>query len=161
MWEYTYAKYATTRVGFLSRHASKYRLFISSKQGLARHLSKYRVLSCFVSSASFRQALTEIKNKKQRTPSAFFCCPCGRLLAAADAVATAVHDEEPRENIADIAATATHQEQDEDIVVSASTICSTVCKKAVHYVNLLFGCSTSPYARGEICVRGIILKFWI
>ena len=102
--------------------------------------------------------------KKPSVCSAFCLGDCPlqqgcRLLAAADAVATAVHDEEPRENIADIAATATHQEQDEDIVVSASTICSTVCKKAVHYVNLLFGCSTSPYARGEICVRGIILKF--
>mgnify|MGYP003398044512 CR=1 FL=1 len=92
--------------------------------------------------------------------SAFLFASVEVLLATANSVAvTAVHDEEPRENIADITTTATHQEQDEDIVVSASTICSTVCKKAVHYVNLLFGCSTSPYARGEICVRGIILNF--
>ena len=60
------------------------------------------------------------------------------LLATANSVAvTAVHDEEPGQNIADIATTATHQEKDEDVVIATtSAVCSTVCKK-VHYVVLL------------------------
>jgi hypothetical protein len=62
------------------------------------------------------------------------------LFATTDAVATtAVHDEKPRKNIADIATTATHQEKDEDVVIATTaTVCSTVCKK-VHYVTSLFG----------------------
>ena len=75
-----------------------------------------------------------------------FClgdCPLQQgcvLLAAADTVTTtAVHDEEPRKNIADIATTATHQEKNEDVVIATTaTICSTVCKEAVHYVNPLY-----------------------
>jgi hypothetical protein len=59
------------------------------------------------------------------------------LLAAT--CATAVHDEEPGQDIADITATATHQEKDEDVVIATTaTVCSTVCKK-VHYVTSLFG----------------------
>ena len=63
-----------------------------------------------------------------------------RLLAAADCVtATAVHDEKPRNDIADIATTATHQEKDKDVVIATTTaICSTICKEAVHYVNPLY-----------------------
>lgn len=62
-----------------------------------------------------------------------------RLFAAADVVtATAVHDEKPRKNITDITTTATDQEKDENVVIAtASTICTTVCKEAVHYVNPL------------------------
>jgi hypothetical protein len=61
------------------------------------------------------------------------------LFATTDAVATtAVHDEKPRKNIADIATTATHQEKDEDVVIATTaTVCSTICKEAVHYVNPL------------------------
>ena len=64
-----------------------------------------------------------------------FClgdCPLQQgcvLLATADIVtATAVHDEKPRKNIADIATTATHQEKDEDVVIATTTatVCSTV-----------------------------------
>ncbi len=61
------------------------------------------------------------------------------LFATTNAVATtAVHDEKPRKNIADIATTATHQEKDEDVVIATTaTVCSTICKEAVHYVNPL------------------------
>ena len=62
------------------------------------------------------------------------------LFAAAHAVtATAVQDEKPRNNITDITATATHQEKDEDVVIATTTatICSTICKEVVHYVNPL------------------------
>lgn len=88
MWEYTYDKYAPVREFFfprssskyclfilskqgIARHPSKYRLFISSKQGIVRHLSKYRFLSCFAYSASFRQALIEIKIKSRGRPLLF------------------------------------------------------------------------------------------
>ena len=77
---------------------------------------------------------TENDMKKPSDCSAFCLgdCPLQQgcvLLATADIVtATAVHDEKPRKNIADIATTATHQEKDEDVVIATTTatVCSTV-----------------------------------
>ena len=81
--------------------------------------------------------------KKPSECSAFSlgdCPPFGCLFATAVVVtATAVQDEKPRNNITDITATATHQEKDEDVVIATTTatICSTICKEVVHYVNPL------------------------
>ena len=79
--------------------------------------------------------------------------------------ATAVHDEKPRKNIADIATTATHQEKDEDVVIATTaTSCSTICKEVVHYVNPLKNFWIAPtvhYATKIFCVHTVFKKIQI
>lgn len=134
----TYDKYASVRGFFFSRFSSKYCLFSTHKQ---KNSSKYR---CFYALIHWLILHSLITNKKAGRVLGFLFgrVPVAtglRLFAAADVVtATAVHDEKPRKNITDIATTATDQEKDENVVIAtASTICTTVCKEAVHYVNPL------------------------
>ena len=79
--------------------------------------------------------------------------------------ATAVHDEKPRYDIADIATTATHQEKDEDVVIATTaTSCSTICKEVVHYVNPLKNFWIAPtvdYALNFFCVHTVFKNFQI
>ena len=112
-----------------SRHTSQYHVF--TQRAFSHSASKYFVFT--------KRIISHLHNKKG-TPCGvlFLFASVEVLLATANSVAvTAVHDEEPGQNIADITTTATHQEKDEDVVVATtSAVCSTVCKK-VHYVVLL------------------------
>ena len=107
---------------------------------------------------------------KSRASARLFCLgdcpPFGCLFATAVVVtATAVHDEKPRNDIADIATTATHQEKDEDVVIATTaTSCSTICKEVVHYVNPLKNFWIAPtvdYAPNFFCVHTVFKNFQI
>ena len=109
------------------------------QRGLAR--SDWGIVNpctCFIQNKSINTMKNTNQKPSPRSAFSWAIALIWLLFAAAHAVTTtAVHDEKPRNDIADITATATHQEKDEDVVIATTTatICSTICKEVVHYVT--------------------------